>query len=95
MAACIRVIISERKLDGNPFDYWSRFDLAVAQLVLGETSEAMKQVSLAVQSLQTANPLEILQRDLERLGIAPHPPADLDQILHQVEQAIIKIKSEA
>ncbi len=89
------VIISERKLDGNPFDYWSRFDLAVAQLVLGETSEAMKQVALAVQSLQTANPLEILQRDLERLGIAPHPPADLDQILHQVEQAIIKIKSEA
>src|SRR5258708_11064985 len=89
------VIISERKLDGNPFDYWSRFDLAVAQLVLGNTDESMKQVALAVQSLQSANPLEILQHDLNRLGSAPVAPADLDKVQHQVEQAIIKIKAQA
>jgi tetratricopeptide (TPR) repeat protein len=89
------VVISNRKLDGDPFDFWSCFDLAIAQIVLGETEDAITQVLLAEQSLQGVYPLEIFQRDLERLGNAPQPPVDLAKIQEQVEKAIIRVKAQA
>jgi Flp pilus assembly protein TadD len=35
-------VLSSQALDGTPSDFWTRFDLAAAQLVLGRTDEAQR-----------------------------------------------------
>src|SRR5262249_35675029 len=86
-------VISERALDGNPFDYWKRFDLATAELALGNSDAAQRQIALAASQVQNAGPLEIYARSLQNLANAPQPPDDLDKLGHLVEQAIIKVKA--
>jgi tetratricopeptide (TPR) repeat protein len=85
--------ISSQMLDGNPSDFWKRFDLTTAQLALGQTEKARKNLDVALQQVPSAHPLEILVRDLYRLKEAPHPPADIDPVIETVEQAIARLKT--
>jgi len=86
-------VISERALDGNPFDYWKRFDLAIADLALGLQDDAQRQIALAISQVQSASPLEILARDLDRLAKSPQPPVDVDKLVKLVEQAIVRLRA--
>jgi tetratricopeptide (TPR) repeat protein len=84
--------MSSRLLDGNPFDYWARFDLTVSLLALGHADEARKHLDIALNHVQNIRPLEIFLNDLNRLKESPHPPADIDQFIPHVQQAISKLK---
>ena len=86
-------VISERALDGNPFDYWKRFDLAIAELALGNPDGAQRQIALAISQVQNVGPLEILERDIQRLADSPQPPPDVDKLGRLVEQAVAKFKA--
>jgi tetratricopeptide (TPR) repeat protein len=86
-------VLSSQTLDGTPADFWTRFDLTTAQLVLGRTEEAKKNIDVAIQQIQNAHPLEILLGDFYRLKESPHPPANVDQMIETVKQAIDRLKS--
>ena len=85
--------LSSQALDGTPSDFWTRFDLATAQLVLGRTDEAQKNLDAAIQQLQNPHPLEILLGDFYRLKESPHPPANVDQMIETLRQAIDRLKT--
>ncbi len=82
--------MSTRILDGNPFDYWARFDLTVALLALGHPDDAQKQLDVALNQVQNIRPLEIFLGDLTRLKESPRPPTGVDQFIPPVQQAINK-----
>src|SRR5262249_44537882 len=84
--------MSSRLLDGNPFDYWARFDLTVSLLALGHADEARKHLDIALNHVQNIRPLEIFLNDLIRLKESPRPPADIDQFIPYVQQAMSKLK---
>ncbi len=84
--------MSTRLLEGNPFDFWRRFDLTVALLALGSVDEARKELDIALGHVQSIGPLEILLSDLNRLKESPHPPASTEQFIQLVQQAISKLK---
>jgi tetratricopeptide (TPR) repeat protein len=83
--------ISSRKLDDNPFDYWTRFDLSAAQLVLGNLEQAKRQINLAAQHIRHVGPLETFLHDLERLKDAPTSPKGVDELVGLVRNAIKRI----
>jgi tetratricopeptide (TPR) repeat protein len=82
-----------RSLDGNPFDFWRRFDLTIANLILGHVDDAHKQLKTALHQVHSISPLEVLLGDLERLKNAPHPPASVDELIAQVRQAIDRLRA--
>jgi tetratricopeptide (TPR) repeat protein len=84
--------LSAQALEGTPADFWTRFDLTTAQLVLGRTEEAQKTLEVAIQQLQNPHPLEILLGDFYRLKQSPHPPANVDQMIETLRQAIDRLK---
>lgn len=83
--------ISSRKLDVNPFDYWTRFDMSAAQLVLGNVEQARRQFNLAAQHIRHISPLETFLHDLERLKDAPTPPRGVDELVDLVRNAIERV----
>ncbi len=85
--------LSSQALDGTPSDFWTRFDLTTAQLVLGRTEEARKNLDVAIQQIQNPHPLEILLGDFYRLKESPHPPANVDQMIETLKQAIDRLKT--
>src|SRR5436189_201527 len=80
------ITISARTLDGNPFDYWTRFDLTIALMVTGNLTEAKRHLTIAIQGLQSRSPLEIFLADLRRMKTAPFPPANADELIEQAQQ---------
>jgi len=82
------VAISSRIMEHNPFDYWTRFDLSAAQLVLGNLEQAKWQFSLAVQHVRHIGPLETFLHDLERLKNAPTSPRGVDELVDLAQNAI-------
>ncbi len=85
--------ISSRKLDVNPFDYWTRFDLSAAQLVLGNLEQARRQFNLAAQHVRHVGPLETFLHDLERLKAAPTSPKGVDELVDLVRNAIERVRN--
>ena len=86
--------ISPRMLERNPFDYWTRFDLSTAQLVLGNMEQAKQQFNLAVPYVQGTGPLETFLHDLERLKGAPTPPSGIEELVDLVRNAIKRAMSQ-
>ncbi len=86
-------VISERTLDGNPFDHWARFDLTIALLVLGRLDEAQRNISIALHQLRSTGPLGIFLRDLQGLKFAPQPPDHVDDMIQQVERRIAELRA--
>jgi tetratricopeptide (TPR) repeat protein len=84
--------MSARILDGNPFDYWARFDLTEALLAQDNADEAKKQLEIALNQTQNARPLEIFLGDLNRLKESPYPPPEVDHFIAAVQQAISKLR---
>ena len=82
-----------RTLDGNPFDFWRRFDLTIANLILGHVEDAHKQLKTALHQVQSISPLEVFLGDLERLKNAPRPPEAVDELIAQVRQAIDRLQA--
>jgi tetratricopeptide (TPR) repeat protein len=85
--------ISARMLDDNPFDYWTRFDLSAAQLVLGNLEQAKWQFNLAAQHVRLVGPLETFLHDLERLKAAPTSPKNVDELIELAQNAINRLQS--
>ncbi len=85
--------ISSRMLDVNPFDYWARFDLSAAQLVLGNLEQAKWQFNLAAQQVRQVGPLETFLHDLERLKNAPTSPKGVDELIDLGRNAIKRIRN--
>jgi tetratricopeptide (TPR) repeat protein len=85
------IVISPRMLERNPFDYWTRFDLSTAQLVLGNIEQARQQFNLAVPYVQGTGPLETFLHDLERLKNAPTSPGGIEDLVDLVRNAIKRI----
>jgi tetratricopeptide (TPR) repeat protein len=85
--------ISARMLDDNPFDYWTRFDLSAAQLVLGNLEQARWQFNLAAQHVRLVGPLETFLHDLERLKAAPTPPKNVDELIELAQNAIERLQN--
>jgi tetratricopeptide (TPR) repeat protein len=83
--------ISSRKLDVNPFDYWTRFDLTAAQLVLGNLEQAKRQFNLAAQTVRHVAPLETFLHDLERLKDAPTSLKGVDELVDLARNAIKRV----
>ncbi|MEP6987163.1 MAG: hypothetical protein ABI970_16270, partial [Chloroflexota bacterium] len=83
--------ISPRMLDNNPFDYWTRFDLSAAQLVLGNLEQAKRQINLAAQHVRLVGPLETFLHDLDRLKAAPTSPEGIDELIDLVQSAIKRV----
>ncbi len=79
---------SLRALEGNPFDYWARFDVATARLALGETDEALEQLRLAINQQPGLGPLETLLSGLQNLKNAPHPAQNVDRAIEMVQEAL-------
>ncbi len=88
------ITISARTLDGNPFDYWTRFDLTIALMVTGNLTEAKRHLTIAIQGLQSRSPLEIFLSDLRRMKTAPYPPANADELIEQAQQGLDKLTNE-
>lgn len=86
-------VISGRILDGNPFDFWARFDMITAQLVLKNQEEAQRHLDLALQQVQSRWPLEIFLDQLRRLKSAPVPPENVDKFIAQTGRAIAGIQA--
>ncbi|MEP7284400.1 MAG: tetratricopeptide repeat protein [Chloroflexota bacterium] len=84
--------ISTRTLDANPFDYWSRFDLTIAMLVLGKFADAHKNLDIAIKQVHNAVPLETFLSDLKRLRDSPQPPKQIAEYIEKVENAIQAFK---
>ena len=87
------VTISARKLEVNPFDYWTRFDLSAAQLVLGNLEQAKRQFNLATPYVRHVGPLETFLHDLERLKDAPTSPKGVDELVDLVRKSIERVHS--
>ncbi len=87
--------ISGRMLDGNPFDYWARFDFITALIALNQPDEARRNLDLVLGQVQNTRPLEIFLGDLTRLKESPHPPAAIDQFIAPLQQAIQRLKEPA
>ena len=87
--------ISSRMLDNNPFDFWRRFDLSAAQLVLGNLEQAKRQFNLAVPYVPGVGPFESFLRDLEQLKNAPTPPRGIDDLVALVRNAIEQVRSKS
>jgi len=87
--------ISSRMLDHNPFDYWTRFDLSAAQLVLGNLEQARRQFNLAAQHVRHVGPLETFLHDLERLKDVPTSPKGVDELVDLVRNAIERVHNSA
>ncbi|MBI1281663.1 MAG: tetratricopeptide repeat protein [Anaerolineaceae bacterium] len=85
--------ISSHKLDLNPFDYWTRFDLSTAQLVIGNLDQAKRQFNLAAQQARQVGPLGTFLHDLERLKNAPTSPKGVDELVELVRNAIERVRS--
>ncbi|MEO8609443.1 MAG: tetratricopeptide repeat protein [Chloroflexota bacterium] len=85
--------ISTRMLDVNPFDYWTRFDLSSAQLVLGNLEQAKRQFNLAAQHVRHVGPLESFMHDLERLKDAPTSPMGVDEVIDLAQNAIKRVQN--
>jgi tetratricopeptide (TPR) repeat protein len=84
---------SGRLLDGNPFDYWTRFDMTMSQIALGNTEDALQHLDVAVQQVQNPRPLEIFLGDLRRLKDAPKPPPGIDELIGRTEAAIQRMQA--
>ncbi|MHB8626621.1 MAG: tetratricopeptide repeat protein [Aggregatilineales bacterium] len=83
--------ISSRMLDHNPFDYWARFDLSAAQLVLGNLEQAKRQFNLAAPYVPSVGPFETFLHDLERLKDAPTSPNGVDELVDLARNAIKRL----
>jgi tetratricopeptide (TPR) repeat protein len=81
-------MISARILDGNPFDFWARFDLITALIVLKNEPEAQRHLELVLPQLQIAWPLETFLGSLNQLKNAPQPPDHIDKFIEQVQRAV-------
>jgi len=88
-------IISPRMLERNPFDYWTRFDLSTAQLVLGNLEQAKRQFNLAVPYVKGIGPLETFMHDLEKLKAAPTAPKGIDDLVALVSSAVTRVQISA
>ncbi len=87
------VEISSHKLDANPFDYWARFDLSIAQLVLGNQEQARRQFNLAAQHVRHISPLDTFLHNLEQLRDAPTPPQGVNELIDLVRKAIAQLRN--
>jgi tetratricopeptide (TPR) repeat protein len=85
--------ISARMLERNPFDYWRRFDLSTAQLVLGNLEQAKQQFNLAAPYVPGVGPFETFLHDLERLKDAPTAPNGVDELVNLVQNAIKRVQN--
>lgn len=81
---------SMRALEGNPYDYWARFDVATARLALGETAAAFEQLQLALNQQPGVGPLETLLGGLHNLKNSPYPPEGVDRAIQMVQEALRK-----
>ena len=88
-------MLSARTLDSNPSDYWTRFDLTIALLVLGQMAQAEANLNLALQLVTSTGPLEIFLADLQRLKNAPEPPENVESFITQVQNAIKRLKEDS
>ena len=59
--------ISTRMLEGNPADYWARFDLITSQIALGNLPTALDQTNTVLTQVDSAGPLETFLDTLTRL----------------------------
>ena len=85
--------MSSHILDLNPHDYWARLDRATARLALGRPDDALADLEIALQQIQTASPLEIVLGELNRLKHSPQPPDGIDRVVEEIENALARIKS--
>lgn len=86
---------SGRILDGNPFDYWTRFDMTMSQVALGNTEDALHHLDIAIQQVSNPRPLEIFLGDLRRLRDAPKPPPGINDVIGRTEAAIQRMQAKA
>ncbi len=87
------IAISTRMLESNPFDYWTRFDLSAAHLVLGNLELAKREFNLAAQHIRHIGPLDTFIQELERLKAAPSSPQGVDELIALVQEAIKKVRN--
>jgi tetratricopeptide (TPR) repeat protein len=59
--------VAAQRLDDKPQDYWARFDMVTAQIMLGNPDEVRKHLPLALQFAASAEQLEKFQSGLKRL----------------------------
>jgi tetratricopeptide (TPR) repeat protein len=86
------IAISSRSLDGNPFDYWARFDLITAQVGLDQLDKANEHLRIVMDQLKEPGPYESFMRGLLTLRESPVPPPRIGEFIHTVQQHIDKLK---
>ncbi|PJF35767.1 MAG: hypothetical protein CUN49_08915 [Candidatus Thermofonsia Clade 1 bacterium] len=85
--------IASRAVDGDPFDYWARFDLITAHVALGEYSDAQKQLDFLLDSPPQSNVLKSFMSGLEFIQQAVRDEAkraQIGQITARVQALIAK-----
>ncbi|MFN7208804.1 MAG: tetratricopeptide repeat protein, partial [Aggregatilineales bacterium] len=65
--------IAARAVDGDPFDYWARFDLITAYVALNNDEQAEDQMELLAESPPSIGALEAFLSGLEALKKAQRP----------------------
>lgn len=86
--------ISTRMLEGNPADYWARFDLITSQVALGNLPMALDQTNTVLTQVESAGPLETFLDTLTRLKASPYPPAGVEQVIQRVTKRIGELRSQ-
>lgn len=76
------------QLDDDPRDVWTRSDLAQAQLVLGNPSEALKELQAVIDQEPERGVLETVYDGLNFLAEAPHPINGLDSMMALIKAAL-------
>jgi tetratricopeptide (TPR) repeat protein len=81
------VRIAGQRLDDKPQDYWPRFDMVTAQIMLGNAVEVSKHMPMVRQSAASAEQLEKFQSSLKRLRETA-PSEMLNQVIELLQKEI-------
>lgn len=76
---------SMRILDGNPFDYWARFNVITAQIAMGEWDAALKNLDVLMINPPEKGPMESLMEGLRIAGHMTNDKARLEGVIRRVE----------
>jgi tetratricopeptide (TPR) repeat protein len=76
------------QLDDDPRDAWTRCDLALARLVLGEPDEGLHQLETVIEQQPERGVLETVHDGLLFLKEAPEPIPGLDAMVAPIEEAL-------
>jgi tetratricopeptide (TPR) repeat protein len=76
------------QLDDDPRDAWTRCDLALARLVLGEPDEGLHQLETVIEQEPERGVLETVYDGLLFLREAPEPIRGLDALVTPIEEAL-------